>query len=672
MKRVPYIVFLIILMGFVSPLINAQDVLTFFDGYGIHLRWKGVQSPYLEAYNVYRQNNNNGQWILLNDKPLTIITSGEEINRIAAHKSAMFLALFGIDNPDADISIDDYTGLFSNPESASFLEVICLVNPELGELLGELFYDSTIVVGEEYIYKVEALVEGQIIEVGRTGSIETLIAENVPDITEIIGKGLDEKIVLSWERNRDLLSSGKIVTYNVYRSDKLLGPYRLRNLSGILPVSISSGNSSSDNSIMEYSDDFLDNGKTYYYFVKAVNAFGLESSPSITLEVVAGSDMLPSPPNALKARLVANKIHLGWDMPKEVVEGFEIYKSVDGSESFDLVYPLTDLFLDKQNKWIDFSVMEGHLYRYYLKSINNGHSSSPSDTIEFFYRKQSPPSEPSSVKAEIISGQITIRWHRNPESTIIGYEVERSSDDEFNTRFLLTSSPVKDTFYVDILPAQSQTTYAYVVYAVDDEFRRSMPSVMVKAKMPDIRAPQSPILSGLERDRRSVLLYWGKLNDIDSLSFRVYQSFDHSDFELIGESDLREFRTDLRSSGYYRFAVAAVDKSNNESELSNVLDLRYDADKYPGTPVKAKGKINKDKQLELSWAAPGGSKVIGYLITRINSENESINDIADLPADKLEFTDITVVKGKTYIYEIRAYNTNFRMSVPAVVSVTIK
>ncbi len=463
-KFLKIVTLFLITSGIVFPgLANSQDILTFFDGQGIHLRWKGIRSLDLEGYNVYRQSQGSNQWDMLNDQPYVMITSRAEIEQIVGFKSAMFLQLFGIRDGNADITPADYSALLNNREAVSFMEVMCLVNPELGKLLGEMFFDSTIVIGQSYIYKVEAIVNGAITEIGQTSLLQTTTPEIIPTIAELNGRGLDKKVMLSWPRNQQLLSSGQVVTYRVYRSDNLLGPYHQRNLYGILSVTVTSGDLRSNDSIEEHLDSYLENGRSYFYYVKAVNAFGFESAESITLEIIPGSDLVPSPPTGINAALLGDKLRLEWDAPTDEMEGYNIYKSIDEPNSFEQVYPLSDAVYNTVSNWIDFSVAEGNGYYYYLESVNNGLVSRPSDTIFFYYTDQTPPAAPVSVYAEAKSGEITIRWGRNIEPNLIGYEVERASDDMFRTRFLLTATPVIDTFYVDVRPAESQTTYGYVV-----------------------------------------------------------------------------------------------------------------------------------------------------------------------------------------------------------------
>ena len=58
------------------------------------------------------------------------------------------------------------------------------------------------------------------------------------------------------------------------------------------------------------------------------------------------------------------------------------------------------------------------------------------------------------------------------------------------------------------------------------------------------------------------------------------------------------------------------------------------------------------------------------MITRIDVENDIIDDIGDVSAQTFEFTDRRAKKDATYIYEIRAYNQAWRMSYPVSIEIT--
>jgi hypothetical protein len=73
--------------------------------------------------------------------------------------------------------------------------------------------------------------------------------------------GTPHRVGLSWAP-----SASSVVGYNIYRGTATGGPYSKINS----PLDASSA----------YTDGSVQGGKTYYYVVKAVDATGMESSPS--------------------------------------------------------------------------------------------------------------------------------------------------------------------------------------------------------------------------------------------------------------------------------------------------------------------------------------------------------------------------------------------------------
>lgn len=640
------------------------DVITFVSDDGVYLRWKGRHTAGLDGYNLYRQQEGSTNWVLINDTPLRLITDNRLITDRAGYQAGMFLQLFGIDDINGNISVAAYQDLIADPQAVSFMEVMCLVNPELGYLLGEIYVDSSIVPGRSYKYRVDALVNRTPEIIGQTALLNTADIQTIPSVSDPEGEGLDGMNRILWPRRRDLLSSGEIVTYRVYRSDSLLGPYRRVNFYGILPVQVTSGDYISDDNSEEYLDKYLINGDTYYYYIKSVNAFGLESEPGITIQLTAGADLVPDPPINIRAALLGRNLKLEWDNTNDGIEGYEVYRSLSKRKDYNKVYPSSTLLLNSNNYWIDIDIEEGGTYYYYIVGVNKNLRSNTSDTLAFYFMDLRPPGPPLIVMAVADSAGITIYWQKSQEPDIRGYEIERSADENFTSRMLLNTYPVADTFYIDRVSPESQTTYGYVVYAVDTLDNRSGPSIMVMARMPDIVPPQEPIITGLNRNGNQVTLSWTNAVEEDFEIFRIYQSIDQEDLTLAGETVQGNYVIELETSGRYGFAVSTVDQSGNESPLSEVLTFTYDADEFPPPPENFNARVNRDDHIRLTWRTPRYNDIYGYYLIRTDMESDKVLDIGQLSAGQTEYIDKYVSKGKTYRYMIKTYNSKWMFSTP--------
>ncbi|MFB6317154.1 hypothetical protein [Saccharicrinis sp. FJH54] len=655
----------VLLTGMVSA--QSPPVISFVNEDGIYLRWQGQPSVGLEGYNVYRQSGSSTEWELLTETPLQLITDNATIREIAGFKTGMFLQLFGINDINGGITQEAYQNLLSDPKAVSFMEVMCLVNPKLGYLLGEIYVDSTVVSGERYNYRITSVINGFEKEIGLTPAINPDKYDVVPEVSGLEGKGLDGMNRLQWDRNRELLSSGNLVTYRLFRSDQLLGSYQQVNFYGILPVRVNTDVEGIVAETEEYLDKFLTYGQSYFYYVKGVNAFGIESEPGVTVRVTTGADVLPDPPLNLRAGLMGMNLKLAWDGRKDIT-GYAIYRSLQKKSSYEAVFESPAA---ENPFWIDTDIDRENTYFYYVVSLNQNSRSEPSDTLVFTFYDLSPPSAPMNVVAESDSNGITIRWTPNNESDIKGYEIERAADDAFTSRMLLNTFAIADTFYLDNVSQLSQTTYGYVVYAVDSLDNRSLPSEMVKARMPDIVAPQVPIITGLTRNGNQVQLSWTKAVEDDLATYRIFMAMDDNEMAQAGETVESPFKTEIQNSGKYRFAVRAVDEAGNQSPMSEVFTLTYNTDEFPPAPVGLSAVLNDDNHVIISWQRPDYKDIKGFYLMRTDSATGNVRDIGQLSAESMEFTDRSVKKGNAYRYMLKTYNSRWYFSTPEYVEIEI-
>lgn len=640
---------------------QSPKVISFVNEDGVYLRWQGLHSESLEGYNVYRQSESSTAWELLNEVPLQLITDNSIIKEIAAYKAGIFLQLFGINDINSDLSREAYLNVIADPQAVSFMEVMSLVNPKLGYLLGEIYHDSTALRGQTYRYRMNAIVNGNESEIGFSEIIDPNKIQSVPTASGLVGDGLDKMNRMQWERNRNLLSSGELVTYRLYRSESLLGLYQQVNYYGILPVQVTTGSNTSTDNEEEYLDKFLTNGLSYYYHVKGVNAFGFESKPGITVQVTTGADLLPDPPQNVRAALLGMNLKLEWDERKNV-SGYEVYRSVQKTDEYSLVYQSGEI--PEKPFWIDVQIDPGSTYYYYILSLKDKLKSATSDTLVFTFNDMNPPSAPLNVSAISDSSGVILSWNANSEADIKGYEIERAADDEFISRMLLNTFVIPDTFYVDNVSNKSQTTYAYVVYAVDSMDNRSLPSEMVKARMPDVVAPQVPIITGLKRTGKQVRLTWTEAVEKDLKLYKVSQAIGQNEMRLIGETEEPIYQFELDESGKYSFAVQTVDEAGNESPFSEIYTLTYDADEFPPPPLGLGISVNDKGHVVLSWDTPDYDDLKGFYVMRTDMINGNVRDFGQFSNETNAYTDRFVEKGRKYQYMVKTYNSKWYFSTP--------
>ncbi len=193
--------------------------------------------------------------------------------------------------------------------------------------------------------------------------------------TSLVYKVSQDAISLSWQpstANIDNSTPPSILGYYIYRSTSDKVPAKLLNKS---PVSKT-----------EFSDEFFEFGKEYFYFVRAVSvgngAFPIESQESNVVELKPVDTFSPSPPSAITLAVGQSMISLFFAInPDKDIAGYKIYRSTDPSlPKKDWTLLTSDML--KANTFQDTRVESGKTYFYYLTAIDNaGNVSDPSEVV---------------------------------------------------------------------------------------------------------------------------------------------------------------------------------------------------------------------------------------------------------------------------------------------------
>ncbi|MBL7987317.1 MAG: hypothetical protein JNJ94_04570 [Chlorobi bacterium] len=643
--------------------IAQPKVITFRAESGVHLRWQGVRQPGFAGYHIDRRTP-GGQWNRLTTTPLQRATTQQEIERVAGFKTDLYLTLFDAAKPPRDLTAADYDRVLTR-QNNGLLEAICVVNPEFGKLLGEVYFDNTLPAGTEAEYRITALVGDAEREVGISSIVGMEVGTIPPPAGEILGEAGRRTATLRWERDPALLQRGEVITWNIYRAENVLGPFEQINTTALLPLSVSSDESPQNQDQQTFSDEYLASGTTYFYHLRAVNVFGMESAPSMAVEITPGSAELPPPPQSLAVEEFGGTARLMWAPPSrgEVTE-LRIYRidMTAQEKEFRQVSPALSATRFRAGEWVDISVEEGSQYRYFARTVGaNGLESPTSDTVAYRAADATPPAPPTGVVAVADTGSITIRWEPNRERDLLGYQIERSSDDARISRLLLNDSIITATSILDRLPRQSETSYGYVVTAIDRSYNRSKPSAMIFARMPDVAPPTAPTIAGLEVNDGKATVRWMPNSERDVARYRVYRSNDERRKpQRVGETSGSEFTEPLAGDGRYFYSLSAVDSSGNEGAQSQPVAITYRHQQRPAPPRSVKVERGKE-HLQIRWEAPTAA-VAGYVITRIELKSGEKRTIAQPNNTERQFKDWHVDGSAEYEYIVQSRDSEWRLS----------
>ncbi|MFZ1701129.1 MAG: fibronectin type III domain-containing protein [Pyrinomonadaceae bacterium] len=180
---------------------------------------------------------------------------------------------------------------------------------------------------------------------------------------------------LNWQpptQNIDGTSPVSIQGYNVYRSTSKTEPAKLLTATPI--------------SDAEYTDEFFEFEKQYYYFIRAVSlgtqTEPVESGESNIVEIKPVDTFAPAAPESITIAAAPGTISIFFVAPLDTdVEGYKIYRTTDPATDkadWELITP--DLL--KTNTFQDKRVESGKRYHYYITATDKFKNvSEPSEVV---------------------------------------------------------------------------------------------------------------------------------------------------------------------------------------------------------------------------------------------------------------------------------------------------
>jgi hypothetical protein len=175
---------------------------------------------------------------------------------------------------------------------------------------------------------------------------------------------------------------------------------------------------------------------------------------------------------------------------------------------------------------------------------------------------------PANVKAEPHPNGVRLSWAAPPSG--VSVRVRRQAEGEKEPAVLAT---VGSREYIDATAATGKP-YSYTVQAVADsaESETSAPVTIVPS---DVFPPAAPASVTAVAGIGSIELAWERNTETDLRGYRVYRANAAGEFTVVGELvDAPAYSDRQVSAGTtYRYQIAALDQSGNESPRSPVVEV---------------------------------------------------------------------------------------------------
>lgn len=541
------IIFTIVLL--LSFSVKSQEIKLFGESVNgkIQLKWMSKKLFNDSSYDILR-NDGNGNWQKINSSPIIAseIISVAELksskNKYTNDKSYKFY-IETKNTKEKDVNKQAYADYQ--------LSIGAIFDNQLAKHMGIYFQDDNVEAGKNYSYKLVDVKSQK--EISVLNNIKAGEISPAPEKVEINQE--KQNVKLTWKNNENFFG------YNIYRNGSKINeePIFANLENNIYSVS--------------YVDQKLPEGN-YNYVIKGITFLNTESKPSNGLNFSVKDLTPPLAVKGTKAERKDNIVTISWIQTndKEVV-GYNVLRSDDNGKFYKKITAQPLKINDtKYNDRFEETV-SGTFY-YKIETIDSNGNSTTSNNVSILVPDHFPPSKPVDLISRVQPGKILLSWKPNSEKDLAGYRIYRGlKDDDENEMLLLNVAPQKEANYTDIFNEKAGTKFIYKVVAIDNSFNES-PKSSLWVQLPDVIAPQAPVLKEAVIENGKVNLKWDEVLTDKILGYDVYRIYNSKEEKITSQpvkSNL--FSDEGIKRGIIEYFIKAVDSAKLESKPSNKIAI---------------------------------------------------------------------------------------------------
>ncbi len=421
-------------------------------------------------------------------------------------------------------------------------------------------------------------------------------------------------------------------------------------------------------------------GQSVTYEVRHIMEDGSESEMRFRGTAIVGE--LPNilPPQSISRVERDSLVGVRWAAP---IEGSEdaffghVYRQTEEGEEFEqlpgrIMAQRSDSLIIYQ--WEE-SVEPEHSFRYFVQPLDIAGIPGPrSDTLSVISVNFENLPLMSSVSARDTTSGIHLSWEPvEYKPYLTGIEIQRSRQADRGYIVLDTLS-VQETEFLDtnLVPNRN---YYYRFRIVTIRELNDLPSAVASASFRNTEIPPStPSALQAEQEGDGIRLHWDSVEEPDLFGYYVYRGTSRHDSMAVVSRAIRDTTTfldrseELDGRTNYVYAVRAVNMSDMESELSNMVVARPNRLVRPPAPIGIEGYAEQSR-IRLSWRNEQrrDGAIAGYHLYRttsqpgrypegesasVQAEQAGFERINDEILTTTSFDDINVNPGETYYYAL--------------------
>lgn len=653
---------------------EARRVLARFNGEGIEVRWfpkpPGFRTM-LRAYRVERTEP-DGTVVPIHHEPISPVVNVGALRQSLGGLADPYIALIESVSPNGRVTNEGFNEAMARQVSGGIMLWWATTYPEVAEVMGMRRVDRDLQPRARYSYRVIEIDAGGRGEETVLGTDTAVAAiESVgPPVDLLVEQIGDELVSVSWDRDLEREATDDIVRYSVLRQEQ----GRDQPVIVVNPGAPSALRAHGDSTIAEYLDRDVTEGKTYKYWVVAIDVVGGRSKPAVAGSLTLKDERLPPPPTDVVVSPGHKQLSLAWSatgLPEDVA-GFEVLEvrrdnRVGGRPVGGRIVARTKR--DKTAVQLPPVSRPGH-YEWAVRSVDAaGNAGVLGLPVELDVPRPVVLKPPGGLKAERKpdDGWIRLRWRRGGGPDAVGYVLERRvvGSEAPPTRVNHAPIPTRETEWLERVAPLAGEALEWRLRSQDGAGRYSRPSAWVG--LPDVRPPLPAHLAPARAVPGGVHLTWQAPGDERITGFTVQAQVGSGGWSGVSGGRtgpaVRSFldKTRRPAETTVRYRLVSEGATVQTPVLSNVTSVWAGGERPLTAPDKLTAKCGRGA-VSLQWKAVPGAT--GYDIQRA---------VGDEPLEGRAVTsgarwdDRTVVADSRYRYQVRAVYRN-RVGPPSAVA----
>lgn len=438
------------------------------------------------------------------------------------------------------------------------------------------------------------------------------------------------EVIISWQDRSDNETG-----FYIYRSLAETSGYQLLHTNGQNHYS--------------YINSNLDQGKTYYYRVRAYNEDGVSSYTNILKITTLNPPR--SPTGLLLKNVSKTSATIEWSDKASNESGFFIERSLNTPGQFTRI----DTLKTDSTFYVNTNLKPNTVYYYRIIAFNNDGQSLPSDTLRIQTEPLIIPASPSNLTLEkIYPFRAEISWQDNSTNEN-GFQLQRA-DSTLNFVNLknLTSG---NTTYKDTTLADNSVYYYRIRAYNNDGYSKFSDTLMIKTPANIIPLEPQNLKPELVKYDKVILTWESHPNG--TTGFEVERAPDTTGkFVLIAKTGLILSYTDtsVTEGESYTYRIRAFN-IYNFSGYSTEITVEIPFLLLPEPPELLSPETIESNSITLKWKDKSNDES-GFIVKRAVYPNNDFEPLHTLKTNDTLYVDSTVTPSTTYYYLVNALNEN--------------